>query len=181
MVNFLQPILLPGEEDRGLPLLRESPLSLDPTSPPRFISKLCQRKKKGRENAQDFKIQNLFSGVAQSLPPMFATHLQWQVKEGVNKKKPFSLGLCPKHRTPPTYRARLRQSLKKNGFFFYNLWGLKASWNGQIWPPHLCITCFRTFLDICSKTNWMVIFTKKFGTLDPPLDPPTHSLGQSPK
>ena len=30
-----QPILLPGEEDRGLPLLRESPLSLDPTSPPR--------------------------------------------------------------------------------------------------------------------------------------------------
>ena len=79
MVNFLQPILLPGEEDRGLPLLRESPLSLDPTSPPRFISKLCQRKKMGRENAQDFKIQNLFSGVAQSLPPMFATHLQWQV------------------------------------------------------------------------------------------------------
>lgn len=29
-----QPILLPGEEDRGA-LLRESPLSLDPTSPPR--------------------------------------------------------------------------------------------------------------------------------------------------
>ena len=64
---------------------------------------------------------------------------------------------------------------------FQNLWGLKASWNGQIWPPHLCITCFRTFLDVCSKNNWMVIFTKKFGTLDPPLDPPTHSLGQSPK
>ena len=61
----------------------------------------------------------------------------------------------------------------------FHLWGLKASWNGQIWPPHLCITCFRTFLDICSKNNWMVIFTKKFGTLD--LDPPTHSLGQSPK
>ena len=79
MAPSLQPILLPGEEDRGLPLLRESPLSLDPTSPPRFISKLCQRKKKGRENAHDFKIQNLFSGVAQSLPPMFATHLQWQV------------------------------------------------------------------------------------------------------
>ena len=54
---------------------------------------------------------------------------------------------------------------------------LKASWNGQIWPPHLYITCFRTFLDVCSKNNWMVIFTKKFGT----LDPPTHSLGQSPK
>ena len=32
---YFQPILLPGEEDRGLPLLRESPLSLDPTSPPR--------------------------------------------------------------------------------------------------------------------------------------------------
>ena len=44
-----------------------------------LISKLCQKKKKGRENAHDFKIQNLFSGVAQSLPPMFATHLQWQV------------------------------------------------------------------------------------------------------
>ena len=52
---------------------------------------------------------------------------------------------------------------------FQNLWGLKASWNGQIWPPHLCITCFRTFLDVCSKNNWMVIFTKKFGTLDPHL------------
>ena len=25
----------------------------------------------------------------------------------------------------------------------------------------------------------MVIFTKKFGTLDPPLDPPTHSFGQN--
>ena len=36
-INF-QPILLPGEEDRGLPLLRESPLSLDPTSPPRWMS-----------------------------------------------------------------------------------------------------------------------------------------------
>ena len=47
---------------------------------------------------------------------------------------------------------------------FQNLWGLKASWNGQIWPPHLCITCFRTFLDVCSKNNWMVIFTKKFRT-----------------
>lgn len=33
-----QPILLPGEEDRGLPLLRESPLSLDPTSPPRGVT-----------------------------------------------------------------------------------------------------------------------------------------------
>ena len=31
---------------------------------------------------------------------------------------------------------------------------------------------------ICSKNNWMVIFTKKFGTLDPP---PIHSLEQSPK
>ena len=38
---------------------------------------------------------------------------------------------------------------------FQNLWGLKASWNGQIWPPHLCITCFRTFLDVWSKNNWM--------------------------
>ena len=27
----------------------------------------------------------------------------------------------------------------------------------------------------------MDIFTKKFGTLDLDLDPPTHSLGQSPK
>ena len=27
----------------------------------------------------------------------------------------------------------------------------------------------------------MVIFTKKFETLDPPLDQPTHSLAQSPK
>ena len=97
----------------------------------------------------------------------------------LHKKKRIYLGLCPKHRTPPTHRARLGQSPRKKRFF-YNLWGLKASWNGQIWPPH-CITCFRTFLDVCSKNNWMVIFTKKFGTLDPPLDPPTHSLGQSPK
>ena len=52
---------------------------------------------------------------------------------------------------------------------FQNLWGLKASWNGQIWPPHLCITCFRTFLDVCSKNDWMVVFTKEFGTLDPHL------------
>ena len=85
-----------------------------------------------------------------------------------------------KKRTPPTHRARLGQSPKKQ-VFCYNLSGLKSSWNGQIWRPHLCITCFRTFLDVCSKNNWMVIFTKKFGTLDPPLDPPTHSLGQSPK
>ena len=62
----------------------------------------------------------------------------WNVREGVKKKRIY-LGLCPKHRTPPPHRARLGQSRKKT--FFYNLWGLKASWNGQIWPPHLCITC----------------------------------------
>ena len=28
------------------------------------------------------------------------------IREGV-KKNPFFLGLCPKHRTPPTHRARL--------------------------------------------------------------------------
>ena len=28
-------------------------------------------------------------------------------REGVKKKSVFFLGLCPKHRTPPTYRARL--------------------------------------------------------------------------
>ena len=64
--------------------------------------------------------------------------------------------------------------LNKTDFFVSlftveNLWGLKASWNGQIWPPHLCNICFRTFLDVCSKNNWMVIFTKKFRTLDPHL------------
>ena len=110
-----------------------------------------------------------------------ATTLSFQHREGVKKTRIY-LGLCPKHRTPPTHRARLGHSRKKKRcFFFYNLWGLKASWNGQIWPPHLCITCFRTFLDVCSKNNWMDIFTKKFGTLDLDLDPPTHSLGQSRK
>ena len=44
----------------------------------------------------------------------------------VSKKRIYS-GLCPKHRTPPTHRARLGQSRKKITFFFYNLWGLKAS------------------------------------------------------
>ena len=52
---------------------------------------------------------------------------------------------------------------------FQNLLGLKASWNGQIWPPHFCITCFGTFLDVCSKNNWMGFFTKKFRTFDPHL------------
>ena len=43
----------------------------------------------------------------------------------------------------------------------------------QIWPPHLCITCFRTYLDVCRKiTEW--IFSLKS------LDPPNHSLGQVP-
>ena len=48
MVNFLQPILLPGEEDRGLPLLRESPLSLDPTSPPRLTPPSFQSSLEGK-------------------------------------------------------------------------------------------------------------------------------------
>ena len=121
MVNFLQPILLPGEEDSGLPLLRESPLSLDPTSPPRFISKLCQRKKKGRENAQDFKIQNLFSGVAQSLPPMFATHLQWQVREGVNKKNRFLWDFVPNTGPHPPTAHVWDKALEKPFFFLQSL------------------------------------------------------------
>ena len=33
-------------------------------------------------------------------------------------KKNVFLGLCPKHRTPPTHRARLGQSPKKKGFFY---------------------------------------------------------------
>ena len=119
MVNFLQPILLPGEEDRGLPLLRESPLSLDPTSPPRFISKLCQRKKKGRENAQDFKIQNLFSGVAQSLPPMFATHLQWQVREGVNKKKTVFFGTLSQTPDPTHLPRTFGTALSEKSIIFF--------------------------------------------------------------
>ena len=45
---------------------------------------------------------------------------------GKVSKKRIYLGLCPKHRTPPTHRARLGQSRKKKRFF-YNLWGLKAS------------------------------------------------------
>ena len=47
--------------------------------------------------------------------------------------------------------------------------GFKASWNGQIWPPHFWIICFRTFLDICSTNNLMCVFTKKFRTFDPHL------------
>ena len=27
----------------------------------------------------------------------------------------------------------------------------------QIWPPHLCIICFRTFLDVCTTNNWMCV------------------------
>ena len=68
-------------------------------------------------------------------------------------------------------------SPKRNRTFFClcptvkNLWGLKASWNGQIWPPHFCIICFRTFLDVCSTNDWICVFTKKFRSFDP--DPPT--------
>ena len=29
------------------------------------------------------------------------------IREGVKKNNRFFLGLCPKHRTPPTHRARL--------------------------------------------------------------------------
>ena len=46
---------------------------------------------------------------------------------GKVSKKRIYLGLCPKHRTPPTHRARLGRSPRKSWFFFYNLWGLKAS------------------------------------------------------
>ena len=35
----------------------------------------------------------------------------------VSKKRIYS-GLCPKHRTPPTHRARLGQSPRKKRFFF---------------------------------------------------------------
>ena len=34
---------------------------------------------------------------------------------------------------------------------------------------HPGIACFETFLDVCSKNGWMVVFTKEFGTLDPHL------------
>ena len=40
-------------------------------------------------------------------------------KEGVKKKRIY-LGLCPKHWTPPTHRARLGQSRKKT-FFLQSL------------------------------------------------------------
>ena len=39
-----------------------------------------------------------------------------------------------------------------------------------LWTPtHPRIACFGTFLDVCSKNDWMVVFTKEFGTLDPHL------------
>ena len=39
-----------------------------------------------------------------------------------------------------------------------------------LWTPtHPHIACFGTFLDVCSKNDWMVVFTKQFGTLDPHL------------
>ena len=35
-----------------------------------------------------------------------------------------------------------------------------------LWTPtHPRIACFGTFLDVCSKNDWMVVFTKEFGTL----------------
>ena len=34
---------------------------------------------------------------------------------------------------------------------------------------HPRIACFGTFLDVCSKNDWMVVFSKEFGTLDPHL------------
>ena len=109
---------------------------------------------------------------------VLSPHLHVHLREGV-KKNGFIWDFVPNIGPHPPTAHVWDKVVKKH--FFYNLWGLKASWNGQVWPPHLCITCFRTFLDVCSKNNWMAIFTKKFGTLDPPLDPPTHSLGQSPK
>ena len=45
--------------------------------------------------------------------------------KGRCKKKNVFLGLCPKHRTPPTHRARLGQSRKKNVFFFTIFGALK--------------------------------------------------------
>ena len=38
------------------------------------------------------------------------------LREGVKKNRIY-LGLCPKHRTPPTHRARLGQSPQKTFFF----------------------------------------------------------------
>ena len=82
--------------------------------------------------------------------------------------------LGPLTPTHPHSHPLLGQSPKKNAFFLsvrYSqiFWGLKSSWNGQIWPPHLCIICFRTFLDVCSTNNWMCVFTKNFQTFDPHL------------
>ena len=46
------------------------------------------------------------------------------IREGVKKNRIY-LGLCPKHRTPPTHRARLRKSRKKSRFFFTIFGALK--------------------------------------------------------
>ena len=43
-----------------------------------------------------------------------------RVREVVKKKRIY-LGLCPKHRTPPTHRARLGLSRKKNSLFFFTI------------------------------------------------------------
>ena len=63
-----------------------------------------------------------------------------------------------------------------------NLWGIKISWNGQIWPPHLCILCFRAFLDVCTTNNWICIFIKKFDPYQPAdlfLTPSLKCLGDN--
>ena len=61
-------------------------------------------------DAQKFCIEAppFFLFTAEDVRPWRYKQQQSQLilREGV-KKTPFFLGLCPKHRTPPTYRARL--------------------------------------------------------------------------
>ena len=80
-INF-QPILLPGEEDRGLPLLRESPLSLDPTSPPRWMSFFTYSACLLFQDTQRHEFGSNCSSpseVVQHLQLMLVIHWQWQV------------------------------------------------------------------------------------------------------
>ena len=109
----------------------------------------------------------------------------WILREGVKKKTVFWDFVPNIGPHPPT--AHVWDSTKwkmKVGFILlFGLFGAfyffekMRTFSDKIpciclglWTPtHPRIACFGTFLDVCSKNDWMVVFTKEFETLDPHL------------
>ena len=125
---------------------------------------------------------------------MYALHhahklLQYIVcdlREGVKKKNVFIWDFVPNIEPhPPTAHIwdSTKWEIKVKFILLFGLFGAfyffekMRNFSDKIpciclglWTPtHPRIACFGTFLDVCSKNDWMVVFTKEFGTLDPHL------------